>query len=302
MQDDHPHFRLRLACEVCSRPEKTILLSKAFLDPVVYGFLTEYYAGRIDPEVLSGADYEIARCNGCGFMWQTAILRDRDLGRLYSEWIVSGESREKRLGSDHGLYSGYAREMGHIAAFARKRPREIAVLDHGMGWGYWCRMATAFGFRAYGTELSEERQEYARTFGAEIVSIDALPGAHFDFVNSEQSFEHIPNPGQSMKKLAAALKAGGVMRVAVPDAGWGVKRLGSPAWRARKDAFHPLEHINCFTHGALRRLGREAGLSPVMRPMFPVVATGPGGLVRSFVAPLFYRFAGTIQYFRKGSG
>jgi SAM-dependent methyltransferase len=147
-----------------------------------------------------------------------------------------------------------------------------------------------------------ERQEHARAFGVEIVSVDALPDGHFDFVNSEQSFEHIPDPGRSMRTLAAAIRPGGVMRVSVPDAGRAMKRLSSPTWRAKKDAFHPLEHINCFSHAALERLGRDAGLSPIMRPVFPVLARGPEGLVRGVVAPLFYRFAGTTQYFRKGNG
>lgn len=296
---EHPHFRHRPACEVCENSGVTIVLSRSFGDPSVAGFLETYYAGAVDKGMLEGATYEIARCDECGFHWQRSVLKDDGLAALYGRWIAAGQSHEKRKSGDLSLYGGYAREMGYVTAFARKAPRNIRVLDHGMGWGYWCRMAIAFGFEAHGTELSEERRTHAAGMGVHIADIGALPPDFFDFINSEQSFEHIPEPGTNMKRLARSLRKGGVLRVAVPDAGRDTAALSRPDWKAAKDAFHPLEHINAFTRPALVRLGAEAGLTPVRRPVFPIFAWNVPSLIRGFLAPFYYARRGTIVYFRK---
>jgi len=61
------------------------------------------------------------------------------------------------------------------------------------------------------------------------------------------------------------------------------KELQSVNWKAKKDALHPLEHINCFSRKTLKILANQAGLS-LLPPVYQSGLTGIkpfiGGLIR----------------------
>jgi hypothetical protein len=292
------HFEARPLCETCGSESWTVALSRAFADPAVLSFLRSYYGGSVDEAVLSDVKFEVARCSKCDFHWQFWILNAAGLATLYEKWIDSESSCNKRSSGDATVFSAYGKEMLLVSAFADQDHQQVRVLDHGMGWGYWGRMAMAYGFEAYGTELSVQRRAHATAMGVKVVELDQLPAEFFDFVNSEQSFEHIPEPRKNMKKLARAMRVGGILRVAVPDATDSISRLADPNWRATKDALHPLEHINAFTPSSLERLGREVGLQPVSPPAFPMIASSARDLVRLLWRRIMPRQT-TTKYFRK---
>jgi cyclopropane fatty-acyl-phospholipid synthase-like methyltransferase len=104
--------------------------------------------------------------------------------KLYTEWISGESSLKKKLFADLSMYSGYAREVEAIPFLVGKRyPGEITVLDYGMGWGYWCLMAKAFGFKAMGLELSVERASFALRSGIKVLGDprELIPGS-IDFI------------------------------------------------------------------------------------------------------------------------
>lgn len=263
------HFISRPDCEVCGSSQKSTLISKPFTAPAIWDFLERYYASRIDREALAGAPYEIARCQQCGFMWQTYILDDQWMEVLYSQWIAAAGSLDKKRQSELAVFANYAREVYTVGRLLGKPPHLIHVLDYGMGWGYWCLMAKAFGFEAYGIELSQERIDFAARNGIQALDLDDLSDPQFDFINCEQVFEHIPRPLEHLTRLTEVLNPGGIMRIAVPNAARKAASLADPDWRAAKDAFHPLEHINAFTHQSLRELARRAGLHVIPSPILP---------------------------------
>lgn len=292
-------FIERPICDVCGSSESTVVVNKPFLDPAVWGFLNTYYEGRISPEALEGGQYEISRCRRCGFLWQRWVLSDHWLGVLYEQWITPAESHASRRSAGIDLYAGYARDMLLFTKLIGKKPADMAVLDFGMGWGTWSLMAKAFGFRSFGHELSPERVAFAQEQGIEVLeSLDGI-AQRFDVIVSEQCFEHIPRPRETLEKLSSLLLPGGILRISVPDANRSISKLSQPGWIAAKDAFHPLEHVNAFTHDTLQQFGRSAGLTPIRWPLFPLVATSPMMFVRSLMVPLWHRFRSTHAMFRK---
>ena len=292
-------FIERPTCDVCGCPDRVPVVSKPFLDPTVWTFLDTYYEGRIPAEALEGAQYEISRCTRCGFLWQRWVLDDQWLGVLYEQWITPESSHASRRSASSDLYAGYARDMLLLSKLIGKKPADIAVLDFGMGWGTWSLMAKAFGYQSFGHEISPERITFAREQGIAVLkTLENIPN-RFDVIVSEQCFEHIPRPREALGKLAGLLLPGGILRISVPDARRSVGNLSNPNWTAAKDAFHPLEHVNAFTHQTLLQFGRGAGLTPIGWPLFPMVATNPVMLLRSCVAPLWHRFRSTHVLFRK---
>lgn len=253
-------FVARSACPTCRRAGQQHL-ALPFTDPRVRDFVHDYYEGRVPLQQWSRVDYRLDRCPQCGLVWQHWILNETGMQRLYTEWISAEHSLAKKVGADAALFAGYAREMAAIASLCASRPKPFRVLDYGMGWGYWCRMAQAFGFEAYGYEISEQRRHYAQCLGVRsLANMAQLRKQRFDFINCEQVIEHVADPQGVLRELVHNLVPGGWLRVSVPDGQGVIRQMADPAWRAGKDAVHPLEHVNCFNHDALCHLAQSVGL------------------------------------------
>jgi len=276
-------FVERRACPVCGDVRQEILRSAAFDAPEVWEFLASYYAGRIARSDLAGGLYQVRRCRACGFLWQAFHLDAEGMLALYERWISPEESLAKKTRADVSLYDGYAREISAIARRLGRKPCELSLLDYGMGWGAWCRMAQAYGFRVAGFELSQRRRAHAQAWGIRV--LDSLAGPErFDYVNCHHALEHVPDPYATLAGLAGVLAPGGMLRLSVPDGHEMETRLRAAGWRAQKDALHPLEHLNCFTSDTLARLAARAGLQPAPEPAF--AAPGLRAFVRRAVAAL----------------
>jgi len=293
-------FIHRPNCELCGSDRKTTLLFKQFTDPAVWDFLESYYERRISRDSLTNGKYEIVKCCDCGFIWQAYILDDEWMERLYDTWISSQQSLNKKKCADISLFSAYARQVEIIAyLLSGKSPFEINVLDFGMGWGYWCLMAKAFGYNVWGFELSEERIDFAAKNGIDVIeNLSSIGSPKFDFINAEQVFEHIPNPLETLKLLAHSLRHKGIIRITVPN-GRGIEQeLSNVGWKATKNAIQPLEHINCFMHSTLIRLGESAGLVVMKPPFLSGHRHNCKSYIKGVLGKYYEQFFGTQSYFK----
>jgi SAM-dependent methyltransferase len=141
----------------------------------------------------------------------------------------------------------------------------LAVLDIGARHGE----ALAFvaervpGARLTAPELVESFHAHLRSIGAEVIAADlerprpaALAG-RFDLVIFRHTPEHLEQPLQALRNIAAALSPGGMVYIAVPNA-----MTGRPGQPMRTDFFRPV-HAHYFNRPTLIRLAARAGLHPV---------------------------------------
>jgi len=193
--------------------------------------------------------------------------------KLYEEWIDPAKAlRAHHEKPKTDQCHQYATEIYGIAKYLRRTGRDLQLLDFSMGWGLWCRIAQDYGCDVHGTEYSRSRSDYARGMGVEVIAYEEIGDHRYDFINTEQVFEHIPRPHETFSYLKGSLKPNGILKVAVPD-GHGIKgRLARWRWTAPKgdadslNAVAPLEHINCFGRHSLCRMAEDAGLAPVDLP------------------------------------
>lgn len=294
-------FEYRSKCELCNSEKKSVLLSKELTDPSVWDFLSEYYHGKIKETDLMGGKHEILKCLSCGFIWQAFILNEEGMGKLYSVWISPENSLRNKNNQGLTLFSGLARQVETISSLIKKKPEEVQVLDFGMGWGHWAIMAKAFGYDVSGFEISKDRIEYVKQYAIHAFqSFSEMNTFKFDFINAEQVFEHIKNPVQTLERLVHHLKEGGIIRIAVPNGNKIEKTLRQDNWKASKDAIHPLEHVNCFTHRTLKKLGQEAGLQFMRQPYIPSNGLLPS--IKSFIGQYYRQYFDTVLYFKKLNG
>jgi len=275
-------FETREHCPVCGNNQAGTLHQAAYSDPALNQFIVSFYQDRADLNVLRDAIYRVAKCGCCSFIYQTNVLNDEGMATLYSDWVDAEMSLHKKQNARAKLFKQYAGQMQTVSRLFPILPGQVNVLEFGMGWGYWSRMARAFGFRVSGFELSPERAEYARTLGVEV--IDKLPetGHHYHFIYANQVFEHLPNPLETLEQLQARLKPDGVIYLRVPDGRAIEKTLAQSGWSCELDAIHPLEHINCFTRHSLCQLASRAGLVAFQPPLRLCLGSLWGGIKREY--------------------
>ncbi|MFA6529243.1 MAG: class I SAM-dependent methyltransferase, partial [Candidatus Gracilibacteria bacterium] len=238
-------------------------------------------------------------CRNCGFVWQKYILDEDLMSELYDKWI-SPECSLKKQENLEDLMHSYTGECRTVIKMLSKSPNRLAMLDFGMGWGNWCLAAKRLGCNVTGYEISEERTQYARKHGIDVVNnLDDIKNLEFDFINCEQVMEHIPNPLATLKILAAKLKDNGILRISVPNGAKIEKELKNDCWKASKNAIHPLEHINCFEHKTLKRLAESASLNCMMQPHLLIERRDSPSRLKGVIGTIYRQFFGTTLYFRK---
>jgi SAM-dependent methyltransferase len=149
---------------------------------------------------------------------------------------------------------------------ALNRQRGLRVLEVGAGYGDILIYLRERGCETCGTDLSEAAVAKGREYGVDMrlgfLRDVALPRGSFDAAIMCHSLEHVPDPSVEIAELAALLKPGGRLHIAVPN---------GQAVRLDQDGLewahlsHPL-HFWYFDPRNLARLLNEHGFTPVIGP------------------------------------
>jgi len=260
-------FQQRDRCPLCGSSSNRLLCDIPYSDQRLANFVEQFYRGRVALQTLQSASYRVVLCEECDLIYQDSILDEKGMQTLYEDWVDHEQSLQRKQTANSQRYRQYAGQVQALVGLLNQRPDQSRILDFGMGWGYWSRMAQAYGFDVVGFELSNQRREYARQMGVKV--IDTLPAsaADFDCVYANQVFEHLPDPLQTLVDLCQQLKPGGIVCLRVPDGRGVAARLEQRGWSPELEAVHPLEHINCFTRKTLIRFAAKAGLKPFNPPL-----------------------------------
>lgn len=298
-------FVIRTNCPACGSAHSQELYAASFTEPPIRNYLEEFYSpqGGVEFDYLKEAQFILDECKQCGLIFQRFIPNYFLMSKLYEQWIDPErvfDLEVKNRGIEY--FARLAREIDRVIEHFGAKPSSLDLFDFGMGWGEWCRMAQAYGCSVFGTELSQTKIDYAKRFGFSIITWDEISEHQFDFINTEQVFEHISSPSETLKYLSKSLKPNGLIRISVPSA-WDIKRrLAIMDWKAPKgsknslNAIAPLEHINCFSYASLLRMGQIAGLVPVnMQARIRLDRTILNFTLRDIMRP-FYRWMVKAKY------
>lgn len=255
----------RKSCPACSSLAFETVYEEGFSEGTTGEFIKGYYNGRITAGHLGEGRYHLVRCSNCTLIFQKNILDEAGLFDLYERAIDAVESLNKRELASNKYFAEMLRSASVLhTLFKPEVARSTKVLDFGMGWGHWAMAAKALGVHAVGAELSEKRKAFAESHGIEVVEpFGERVHEGYDFINTNQVFEHLDEPDVTLKMLVASLKKNGVIAIFVPSATPIYRKIRAGRWTPGKDAFHPLEHINGFNFRSLVEMARLSGLSPL---------------------------------------
>jgi SAM-dependent methyltransferase len=219
---------------------------------------------------------DIVGCPACGHMQLDRFPGEDELEAAYAE-AASDDYVEEEAGQRHS----FAAVLERIEA---RVPERGAILDVGPWVGFLLAEARDRGWReTVGIEPSEFASAYARErLGLDVRTEELftaeLPLGHFDVVFMGDVLEHLTRAGEALDRVHSLLRPGGVLALALPDAGSRVARLLGPRWWSVIPT-----HIHYFTRGSAATMVGGHGFRPLS------VATDP----KSF----------TVRYYLdKGSG
>ena len=222
-------------------------------------FLSVYYKGRIDIKKLNGKYYKLLECLNCKLIFQEQIPDEKFSQELYEIYIDKDDSLRKKDDYEKKYKKKLFYEMGLIKNIFKKKNEEISILDFGAGWGFWLNFFKKNNFDVYAFEISDTRIDFLKKNQIKTISDIVNTDNKFDFIYSEETFEHISNPKETLISLSKMLKENGFIMLRFPSSFLFKLRLNKK-YKPSTDCAHPLEHINLLKKKSFEDMIKDSNL------------------------------------------
>jgi 2-polyprenyl-3-methyl-5-hydroxy-6-metoxy-1,4-benzoquinol methylase len=208
--------------------------------------------------------FTLARCDGCGVVSLDPLLPPEELTRYYAMSYYGGNNEEKLKPLAELLVRGANRLRARalLAKLGPHQPSATRIVDVGCGRGGFLKYLHGRGYDCVGLEIPSfplPPSSPGLTFLHASLEEAPIAPASVDAISIWHVLEHIPLPGQVVRRAAELLRPGGVLAVAVPNFGSAQRALFGRHW------FHldlP-RHLHHFDREALGRVLGDAGLEVV---------------------------------------
>jgi SAM-dependent methyltransferase len=249
-------MRTEFVCEVCGGEEATRLGTRTY-SRAAGRTQTEYQRKRL--QVLfeiwcpgsEDVTFSLMMCRTCGFVSHLPRVRPTDVHAKYAAFSAWGQDYgmgESDLDADRRSRDLY---QAVEAAGVLRRASPFRILDYGGGDGRLMRTFARAGHRTFLVDFNSSPVD-----GIDKLcdTVDQLPAdIFFDLVVASHVLEHVSEPANIVRQLAAHVRPGGYLFVEVPMEIWG----GPPLHE------EPVTHVNFFVPGSLRRCLEAAALDVI---------------------------------------
>jgi SAM-dependent methyltransferase len=196
----------------------------------------------------------IVRCHNCGHMQLERMPSEEELGLAYAE----AES-EDYVGEEAGQRATARLVLDRIEHHVTAG----RIVDLGCWVGFLLSESKRRGWDAVGVEPSEFASSYAReTLGLDVRTADLfdadLREHEAQAVFMGDVIEHIPAAGEAIGRVGSLLAPGGVVALALPDAGSRVAHLMGRRWWSVIPT-----HVHYFTRRSMATLLNRQGFEVI---------------------------------------
>ncbi|MDP3920119.1 MAG: class I SAM-dependent methyltransferase [Candidatus Omnitrophota bacterium] len=268
--------------------------------------------GRGATPLLELGPLRVWRCKDCRLMYlnpclfpdeQKMIFSSPDFLTRVSEFFADYYQGETwNTPRTLAVYNGVMRELASLF------PAKGKIVDIGCGRGAFLKAAKAGGWTASGVEPNfDDAEHLRRDHDIEVFQGDffeaALPESGFDVVSMWDLIEHVPEPGDWVRRCAKLLRPGGALLLATPNHFSFLDFLAFTSYRLSFGNFsyaleklYTVDHTLYLTQHTLRDLFERSGFTVVktikvntdlsryaMGPLFRGIAEGllaVGGLMQ----------------------
>ena len=250
---------IRKFCPVCKKNNFKNVYSLFYNSKKMTNFLKRYYKNRINLKKLDNYKYNLLKCQICNLIFQEQIPNEKFSKELYEELIDQSDSFQKKENFEKKYHKKLLYEVNLIKGIFKKQHKDISILDFGAGWGFWLSYLKNFNFDVNAYEVSESRINFMKKNQINVISNIENSVKKFDFIYSEETFEHIPNPKETLINLSKNLNNGGFMLLRFPSSFLFKFKL-SKKYQPSSDCAHPLEHINLLRKKSFNKMTEDSNL------------------------------------------
>ncbi len=239
---------------------------------------------------FTDASTPVVRCSDCGLMMRNPQPSDAELAAIYDKHYFLGSRADATTSTqtDRLKRETAVRYLDEIEARLAGGPetrRGLKLLELGPGLGNLLVEAASRGYDVTGVEYSEssvraanERLGSPRVLQGSIGDVHLPPGS-FDVAVLADVIEHTRDPLGDLRHVWRALRAGGVLFIAVPSLDSWSARLMRKRWIDFK-----LEHLFYFDSLTMQSMLFRAGFEHVQ------ISPGRKWLSPEYVVEHFQRF------------
>ncbi len=249
-------------CPACERSEFKEIYSLSYNSKKMHFFLNKYYKGLLQIDKLNKYRYRLLECKSCRLIFQEQIPGKEFSKELYENIIDQGDSLLKKDNFEKKWNKKLFYEIKMIENLFKKKSNEISVLEFGAGWGNWAQHLKNKNFNICAFEVSDSRIDYMNKKGIRTLTDINETNKKFDFIYSEETFEHISNPKETLITLSKILNNGGYMLLRFPSH-FLFKFRVKQNYKPTADCAHPLEHINLFKKKSFDEMLKNTNLETI---------------------------------------
>ncbi|PTN34145.1 bifunctional 2-polyprenyl-6-hydroxyphenol methylase/3-demethylubiquinol 3-O-methyltransferase UbiG [Desulfonatronum sp. SC1] len=213
----------------------------------------------------TGFEFNYVRCGGCGTLSLFPLPTQEQI-TLANETLLGitrpNSSFDKRYtdGYREALRNEYRQTFSDLGIEITPPHPEAKCFDFGCAIGTSLDILADAGWETYGLDVSKQLTALANQSRHKIHvgEIDTLPSdwTGFDFILTIEVLEHLLEPANTLKKLIALLKPGGVLLTETPQVGM-LAELYGEKWRVLAG----LDHIHLMPQSTQFKLLADNGCS-----------------------------------------
>ena len=252
----------REVCPACKKKKFKKIYSIPYKSEKMINFLQKYYKGRINTKRLERNEFNLLECQNCCLIFQEQIPDESFSQELYEEIIDKSDSLQKKDEFEKNYNKKLLYEVSLIEGIFNKSNDKISILDFGAGWGYWLDFLRRKNFDVCAYEVSGSRIEFMKKNQIKVIQDINNSTNKFDFIYSEETFEHIPDPKETLIRLSNMLFDGGFILLRFPSSFLFRSKLNK-TYKPKNDCAHPLEHINLFKKKSFDAMIKNTNLEVV---------------------------------------
>jgi 2-polyprenyl-3-methyl-5-hydroxy-6-metoxy-1,4-benzoquinol methylase len=208
---------------------------------------------------LTGEEFTIVECSGCGFRFTNPRPDEKEILRYYDspDYIAHDAEKVNLLKAIYTTIRKIA--LRNKYAIVNKYSHGNVLLDIGCGTGEFLNYCGKKNFDTTGIEPNEKARRFAREhLGLKIFDeskLDDFSPAAFDVITMWHVLEHVHKLNERMSRIKQLLKPEGTLIIALPDC---------DSWDAAKyqyfwAAYDLPRHLYHFTQDTMQKLASNNG-------------------------------------------
>lgn len=219
-----------------------------------------------DPHYGNEGEFAFFRCEDCSLLFLNPKPTQAYLDTAYPDQYYSYRAPSLRSPAKRAVRAVIDKIRPFLLLRLQRTKDPVfskpgTMLDIGCGAGQFLYEMKAKGWDVKGVEISPHAAEVGRNAGLDIFGgslLDAkLPTQKFDYIRSNQSFEHVANPRQVLAEIRRIIKPDGKLLIAVPNADSWAARIFGPYWYN----LGPPVHVFGYTVSSLSKIAAQEGFT-----------------------------------------